>query len=1117
MKKSFTAKLWTVMKIGAVQAVIAITFCGIALALPNHAQVLDREVSITITDLSFENALHEIERAANIKFAYSINQFHEEPNVSLSIDKQTLRNVLEDLLGPRKIRYSVHEKESTIALKKIKVEREDDQSSLHNGSNGTAPMRSWMQITGTVTEASTQTPMAGVNVLIKGTTNGTTTDSNGHYSINAEEKDILVFSFIGYAPQEVPVNGRTLINIELHEDATKLSEVIINAGYWEVKDQERTGNISRVTAEVIQRQPVNNPLQALQGRMPGVYIQPLTGIPGGAIRIQIRGRNSLRAEGNDPLYVIDGVPFTPSSLLSSSISSITQGGNPLASINPSDIESIEILKDADATAIYGSRGANGVVLITTKRGKPGQAKIEMEINRGMGKVSHYLELLNTPQYIEMRKEAFQNDNAWPIPTFLQFIAPDLFVYDTTRYTDWQRKLLGGTATTTTAQASLSGGTQQVRFLFGTGYYNESTVFPGNGNFERISGNLNVQYNSNNSKFSALITTNYSINNSNLFPGDLTRAAVTLPPNAPSLYDSNGGINWNWQNPFFQNPLINLQKDYQTRIENFVSNLTLSYEILKNLKLKSSFGYSRMSTKEISTNPLKAINPALLAGQTGSTTFADGYVNTWIVEPQLAYNRKLGEGQLNILVGSTLQETIQEGNTLRATGYTNDALLENIRAATAINVLSAAHAQYRYIAWFGRVNYDWKSKYILNLTGRRDGSSRFGPGQRFGNFGAAGIAWIFSEEEFFKPLTRWISFGKLRSSYGVTGSDAIGNYQYLDTYSSTTYPYNNTSGLILTRLSNPDYSWETNRKFEIAIALGLFEDKALISASWFDNHATDQLVGLPLPLLSGQSSVQFNLPATVENRGWEFSLSTTNFQRGKFTWTTDLNLTIPRNTLLEFPNIESFPAYNNLYKVGESIFTKRTLKSTGVDPQTGLYTFEDVNGDGNISSGSDGLFIKQVAQQYYGGINNGITFGNIRLDFFIQFVGQDGYNYLFSFDSPGNMSNQPTDVLRRWTESGQVTDIQKYSLLGPGSVQYVNNKFSDNAISDASFVRLKNVSLTWSLPERWLAAIGIQKLNVFAQGQNLLTTTQYIGLDPETQNATTLPPLRMLTGGLRLTL
>jgi TonB-dependent starch-binding outer membrane protein SusC len=1110
MKKSFTAKLWKVMKICAVQGIIAITLCGVTIAHTNYAQLLDREVSISITDLPFEKALHEIEAIAKVKFAYSISQLQDEPNVSLAIDKRPLREALDELLAPRKISYKVHEKEAAITLKKANGEGNKERSSVPEGTNGDSEHRALIQITGTVTEASTQAPMAGVNVLVKGTLNGTTTDATGKYSLGAADNDILVFSFIGYAAVEITVSGRSVIDVSMTEDVLSLNEVIVNAGYWEVKDQERTGNISRVTSEEIQKQPVNNPLQALQGRMPGVYVQQSTGVPGGGFNIQIRGRNSLRDEGNDPLYIIDGVPFTSTSLTTVG-RTIVGIGNPLAAINPNDIESIEVLKDADATAVYGSRGANGVVLITTKKGKSGRTKVDFTFQSGVGRIASKMDLLNTPQYVEMRKEAFKNDNR--LMTTLR--APDILVWDTTRYTDWQKELIGGTANTINTSLSVSGGNANTQFSFSSGYYKETTVFPGNFYFQRFSGSLNVNHTSSNGKFKFNVSANYTGSSNNLYSQDLTGIAITLPPNAPALYDSFKKINWDWKNSIIQNPLAHLERKYTNNIDNLITSTLLSYQIIPGLHAKTSVGYTRMAVNELSTNPLSAIPPQFLSTQTGSSSFGNAFIETWIVEPQLDYFKEIGQGNLSILMGTTFQESIQEGETIQATGYTSDALLENILAATDVNVASSNYTQYRYAAIFGRANYIWKEKYIVNLTGRRDGSSRFGPGKQFGNFGAIGIAWIFSNENFIKSGLPFLSFGKLRSSYGRTGSDAIGNYQYLNSYLSTTYPYNGSSGLVISRLANPDYSWETNRKLELGIELGFIKDAITFSASWYKNRSSNQLVGLPLPVITGQSSVQFNLPATVENTGWEVQINTINVKHSRFEWLTTFNVTIPENKLVEFPNLDAFPAYNNIYKEGSSLFLKRTLQSNGVNPTTGSYTFADVNEDGSVSIDEDGLFLKEIAQSYYGGMNNHIRFGRVQLDIFFQFVNQTGSNYMKSFSSPGMLSNQPNVVLGRWQEPGDNATVQRYSSLT--SIPYIYNRFSDNVISDASFIRLKNASLSWQLPEKWMKKLKITGAKLNVQGQNLITFTNFLGMDPESQNVSFLPPLRVVAAGFQLTL
>jgi TonB-dependent starch-binding outer membrane protein SusC len=1114
MEKSFTTKLWKGMKICGVQGMIAIAICGATLAHPNYAQVMDKEISIQLIDIPFENALKEIEQVAKIKFAYSFNQLQDEPNISLSIEKKSLREVFEELLTPRNIAYKVYEKEATITLKKA---GDRSKASPHEDTNKKKQERALLDITGTVIDASLQTPMAGVNVIVKGSTNGTTTDADGKYALYAEDKDVLVFSFIGYTSIEMSVSGRSVIDIALQEDSKSLNEVVVNAGYWQVNEKEQTGNISRLIAEEIMRQPINNPLQAIQGRMAGVFVQQNSGVPGGGFKIQIRGQNSLREDGNDPLYIVDGVPFTPNSLTSAIGNSVVMKGNPLASINPADIESIEVLKDADATAVYGSRGANGVVLITTKRGQSGKTIFDLNVATGVGQVASKLNLLNTPQHVQMRKEALVNDGFWPLPSSLYPVVPDVFLWDTTQYTNWQEQLIGKTANTTNVQASVSGGNDNTKFSLGAGYYNESTVFPGDFNFNRVSGSINVSHVSNNKKFLISSILNYSSTVNNLVPVDLTSIATTLPPNAPSLYLEDGTINWDWQNSSVINPLTYTLKKYKSATSNFISNISLAYEVIPGLKVKTSTGFTNMDVKELSTSPTRSIPPQFLGNQTGSSNFGNGDVKTWIIEPQISYDKKLGSGSLTVLIGTTLQQSTQENVTLTARGFSSDALLENIKAATNVQVSTASFYDYRYAGLFGRANYSLSEKYILNMTARRDGSSRFGANNHFGTFGAMGAAWIFSNENLIKDNLIWLSFGKIRGSYGLTGNDAIGNYQYLSTYSPTTYPYNGSAGLSITRLSNPDYSWETNRKFEVGLDLGFIKDRVFLSTSLYINRSANQLVGRPLPVLTGQSTVQFNLPATVENTGIEMLLRTTNIKSKNFAWTSNINFTVPKNVLIEFPNLESYPAYRTQYQVGKSVFIKPTLKSLGVDTQTGLYTFEDVNKDGSISTSDDVGFLKEVSQEFFGGFNNSFSYKGFQVDLFVQFVKQTGYNYLSSYTSPGSFSNQLDIVTSRWQNSGDISEIQRYSLSGQANTAYSYQRFSDRAISDASFIRLKNISISWSLPSRWIDTTLIQNCRFYMLGQNLYTWTNYLGLDPETQNVNFLPPLRMVSFGLNLTL
>lgn len=1097
------------MKWCAVQGMIALTLSGVTMAHTNYAQLLDNKVTINLSEVPLETALRTIAEEAHVKFAYSADQLDVHEKISLQVQRQLLRKVLESLLSPRSINYIVHERERVITLNKSSTENKKEKEDGRDAMIEIHAPPAMIPVTGKVTNANQQA-MVGVNIVVKGTTNGTITDAEGGFTLNAEEGEILVFSFIGYVPIEIRITGQKIIEVTMEEEIQSLNEVIVNAGYWKVRDKEQTGNISKISAEEIARQPVSNPLQALQGRMPGVYIQQSSGVPGSGFKVEIRGRNSLRADGNEPLYLIDGVPYNGSAMGSIFSNGIVNGGSPLNQLNPSDIESIEVLKDADATAIYGSRGANGVVLITTKKGSAGKTKLDVNVYTGAGKVAQQMDLLNTAQYVEMRKEALQNDNL--IPDLSN--APDLVAWDTQKYTNWQKELLGGTAHLTSAQVSLSGGDKRTQFSWGGGYIKESTVFPGDFNDQKISSHLNLSHNSADQKLKLNMSVSYVVDRNRLLYQDLTNQALTLAPNAPEAFDENGNLHWE---AGFQNPYSSTLQKFKSDTYNLITNATIDYEMMKGFHLKSNMGFNTVSMKENVLFPISAFNPAYSI-TSGNATFGNRSVNTWIVEPQAEYQVQLGQGNLTTLIGGTFQQTLREGLTTYGYGFASDALLENLQSASGTSIIFTENSQYRYNALFGRINYNYKDKYLLNLTARRDGSSRFGPDKRFANFGAIGAAWIFSEEDFFKN-NAWLSFGKIRGSIGTTGSDQVGDYQYLETYSATSYPYQGKAGLYPTRLANADYGWEQSRKTEGGIELGFFRDKIRTAVSYYNNRSTNQLVGYPLSAITGFSSVQYNLPATVSNSGWEFIGEVSLLQGVNWGWSVSANITIPRNKLVEFPNLEG-SSYANTYEIGKSLFIQKRFHYTGVDNQTGVYQFQDVNENGKGTDFPIDLqALKKLTQKYYGGLSNKVKYKSLEVNVFLQIVNQNGLGYFSGFQVPGSLTNQPIWITSRWQRPGDITEVQRYStgIDLPGAAYNQIPNYGDNNIVDASFLRLKNISLAWELPEKWIARTKLTKARFYIQGQNFFTLTNYKGLDPETQSYTRLPPLRMVTGGIQITL
>jgi TonB-linked SusC/RagA family outer membrane protein len=966
---------------------------------------------------------------------------------------------------------------------------------------------------------------------------GTITDTNGNFSISdLKTSGAIVISGIGFITREILFkNQPNMGQVTLEEYIGILDETVVIA-YGTTSRRLQTGNVNTIKAVDIEKSPVSNPLLSIQGRVPGIFIEQATGLPGGGVKVSIQGRNSLK-NGNDPFYVIDGVPYT-SQLLSNlanilgnsaTVGSETNFGNPLSFINPSDIESIEILKDADATAIYGSRAANGAILITTKKGTVGQTKIDVNLQSGIGQVARKVKLLSTQQYLEVRKEAYTNDGlAIPNSSTPQDESNyDLTLWDQTRNKDWQKELIGNTAHYTDAQLSISGGSPNIQFLVGGGYHRETSVFPGDLADQKGSLHFNLTNTSTNQRFRFSVSGSYLTDVNHLISSDLTEAAMTLAPNAPELLNNDGSLNWapdqNGSSSLgFINPLAYLSNKYNNKTNNLISNSTLSYEIIKGLNIRANLGYTNMQSDEIKAQSINSYPPEFRQFITGSSMFGHNKLQSWIIEPQISYSTKLIIGQLNALLGSTIQRNNSNRNLLEVTGYNSDLVLENPNAGTAFTVPenSTIAAVYKYNAIFGRINYNIEDKYIFNLTGRRDGSSRFGSENRFHNFGAVGIAWIFSNENLVKNNLSFLSFGKLRGSYGTTGNDQIGDYSYTSLFNPVNpgVPYRGGASLSILNLANPLLQWEETKKLSVGLDLGFLKDRVLLNINYFRNRSSNQLLPYTLPIATGFSSITSNFPATIQNDGWELSLSTVNFKGNAFSWSSNLNLTIPNNKLISFPDLAT-SSYSTTYILGQPITTTKVYNFAGVDPATGIYQYLDKSGKftNDPGPGLDNrtLFVN-TAQKFYGGFQNSFGYKGLQLDVLFQFVKQHGPSYYFG-NTPGVMINQPVTILDRWQKPGDVTSIQRYNVDNTISISQSYASQSNAGWSDASYIRLKNLSLSWEFPDKLKKKLSIQNLRIYVQGQNLLTITNYNGLDPETRSSMTLPPLRVITFGFQLTL
>lgn len=944
-------------------------------------------------------------------------------------------------------------------------------------------------ISGTVSAG--DKPLSGVTVTQQGTDHLTTTTASGTFVLQViGDNPILILHLSGYEDQKINLGSRNTITVNFTEKVKTIDEVVLNAGYYKVSAKESTGSIAKVTAKDIENQPVNNVLSAVQGRLSGVSITNNNGNAGGGFDIAIRGQNSLRFDGNAPLIIVNGIPLNTNS---NSIAGLSTGAlskgesSPLNAINPDDIESFEVLKDADATAIYGSRGANGVILITTKHGTSKELTAEFSVSSSISKVNHFIDLASTAQYTKLRQDAFRLDGFTTYPSE----AYDLNgTWDATRETDFYNTFIGHTIINQQEQLALSGGNAHQQMRLSLFHSQQGTAYGNDFNYRRTGFALNSTFTSKDNKLKINPAVYYTVENNNLAVADLTRQ-IFQPPNAPALFLPDGNLNW--ENNTFENPLAQLENRYTVNTKTFSPSLSADYRIITVLKFHLNAGYSHTILQEFKTSPSTQYNPVYQATAQYSSIYSSNTSHeNWTLEPQLNWNQTWSVHKLSALVGTTFEQRNTSLLSLQGSNFSSNELLYNLANANVQKVLADYNTIYRYQALYARLNYTLKDRYFLNATARRDGSSRFGESHRFANFAAGGVAWLFSNEPFLKK-SYWLSFGKLRGSYGITGNDQIGDYQFLNTYTISSGSYNGTVGLYPSRLYNPDFTWEKTAKLEGALELGFFKDALHLTTAWYRNRSSNQLVGTPLPATTGFTSILQNFPATVQNSGLEVDLMVAALRHKNLKWNLQANFSLPKSKLLAFPGIES-SAYANTYEVGQSLNIKKVYEYTGIDKSTGIYQFRDFNGDGKITL-EDKVKIADYGIRYFGGFNSSLTYKNITLQMFWQFVKQTQYDTLYSLGTPGNFTNVATYMLDYWTpEHPDATYQRPTTGANSAALKALSDyKDSDAVLVDASFLRLNSLQLSWQMPDQ---TIKNAHLELGFQGQNLLTITPYKGLDPE---------------------
>ncbi|MFA6275786.1 MAG: SusC/RagA family TonB-linked outer membrane protein [Pedobacter sp.] len=1084
MLNEHIVKIWLIMRLT--------TVILIATLMQVSASSLAQRVTLNQKKTSLEKIFREIHNQTGYDFLYNKDLLDTKKSVNIIANNEPLEIVLEKCLADQSLGYSIENKMVIIIAKEKSIfDRIVDAFKA-------------MDVSGKVTDEN-GSPLVGATVKVKNTNISAFTDLNGNYLLkNISEDATLTISYTGYITKEVRANLNLVTALKI--GISQLEEVTINKGYYTTSQKLNTGSVTKVTGEEIDKQPVSNPISALQGRVPGLLITQKNGLPGSTLAIQIRGQNSIQ-QGNDPLIIIDGVPFSSENLARAGTG--LNANSPFNTINPSDIESIEVLKDADATAIYGSRGANGVLLITTKKAKAGKMSINTNFSKGLGTPTRTMDFMDTKQYIEMRNEAFKNDGVVPSSSD----APDLALWDNNRYTDWKKLILTNTSDFTNLQARISGGTKFTNYSLSTGYYSEGSVLPGNNKNKRGSVSLNVSNMSNDEKFSAILSSSYTIDDNNLSSQDLT-AQSSLPPNMYAPYDSNGKLQWSDAGYSYGNPFSVLLEQYNATSKRLIANAILNYKILPKISIKSNFNYNMVEYNQYSSRPISSQDPAY--DPKGSAEFNKATSNIWNIEPQVDYNTHLfSKGTFQVLIGGTLQQKKDDGTYVYGSGYTNDIQIASI-AGAATSTVENDYSLYKFSSLYGRLNYNWDDKYILNIVARQDASSRFGTSNRLAKFGAVGIAWVFSKERLIKDNFPALSFGKFKASFGTTGNDRIGDYKYLDTWINTTNSYQGIKGIRPTRLFNENYSWEQIKKLDVGADLGFFKDRILVTVDLFRHRSTNQLISYSLPDQTGFTNIIRNIPAIIQNKGIEMLLTTVNLKGKNFSWKSSFNLTVQRNKLLEFSALEN-SNYASTYIIGKPVNISLGYTYLGIDRQTGIYQFDDKNKDGILNT-LDYSYQGTTDPKFFGGLTNTVQFKNMELSFLVEFREQVGRHAIFGYSSfPGSFTNQPVAALDRWQKPGDESTYQKYTQAygTPAADAASRMQNSGAALTDASFIRLKNLSLSYIFPERLLGKMKIESCKLFLQSQNLFTITNYVGADPENQNLQVLPPLRVITAGINI--
>ncbi|GAB3496410.1 TonB-dependent receptor [Spirosoma knui] len=1069
------------MKLTLFQVFLAVIFTGVTLAHDAGAQeLLDKRVSIRLENQGLRKVLKEIETQTNIRFAFRPREIPVDLKITVVVTNESLRDVLDKALRPLRLQYEVVGRQIVLSPETLRVEQSEKLEDAHR----VTPIQVDRLITGTV-KSETGEGLPGVSVVVKNTTRGTSTDADGKYRLSIPDDNgsatTLVFSFVGYVNQEVAVGNRSSVDVQLAPDDKSLDEVVV-VGYGTVKKSDLTGSLAQVKSKDLNAYPATNVLQALSGRAAGVQVLQNTGAPGAPVSVRIRGTNSIQGS-NEPLYVVDGFPLS--------------GSNPNV-LNNADIENIEILKDASATAIYGSRGANGVVLITTKRGKSGRTNVDLETSYSTQSLRRRLDLMNATEYAQFYNEQAANDGLKPYFTQDQVNAFGAGL-------DWQNFVFQK-APMKTLSLNVSGGNDKTQFSVSGSTFNQDGIIRGS-DYNRyslrtninhaISRKLSVSLNNTLSKIKSNARNSQGGNRG----GSLIAGAISAPP-ILTPYNDDGtyrvfGTAYAFINAQLINPINFLNEQQALSNSNRVlTNAAVSYNPTPELTFKFSGGVENSDDRSDSYTTNQFVN------NQGSASVSTSQFTSLLSENTVSYNKTLRQKHsIAAVAGFTYQDFVTTSLDGSGVGYlSNTSETFDLSAAATPGIPTSGFSKSTLLSYLGRVNYSYASKYLATASFRVDGSSKYSKGNKWGYFPSAALAWRISNEDFLKDNT-FISDLKLRASWGQTGSQAIGAYATLNQLFSgktifddalyTTYA----PGTVLPG----NLKWETTEQTDIGVDLAILQNRLFITADYYIKNTRDLLNTVSLPSSLGFVNTIQNV-GEVQNKGFEFGVNS-NLTTGAVKWDINANIAFNRNKVMKlyggqdilggYIDINTITDYRNILREGQPIGRFWGYIEDGYTEQ-GLVKYKDINGDGAVNT-LDKTYIGDPNPNFIYGFNSTVSYKGLSLTIFLQ--GSQGNDILNTSSinntvDYNNGLNMPREVfLDHWTPTNKTA---KYPLISNKNRINVSDRF----VEDGSFMRLKNIQLAYNLPLQQWGVTWARTVQLYASGQNLLTLTKYSWWDPE---------------------